>query len=369
MGIDHTNPAPFYRQIMDDIKTQIDSGNLHPGDQVAPNVELAKSYNVSLITIKKAVSELIREGFLYGRVGKGTFVAESKNRNHQAARGTIGLVLTDFQNPFFMQIAHHLETGCADYGYNLLFSYSSNDFEREENQIRHFQEIGVRGLVIASTEYTNHVPDIVRELHASRFPYVMISYVDDPAIHYVGTDHERGAYLATEFMIQNGCSRPGYLGAEKGNPLGALRRAGFLRVLSDHGVLANPDFEFTFPAPREDFESGFAIGEAVCRLAERPDGVFAFNDQSAFGFERSLLTGGLRIPDDMALVGFDDVAFPAPPPVPLTTVHQPTDRIAVLAVEKLSAQIEGASFEIRTILEPSLVVRDSCGAKQEKGNS
>ncbi len=366
MAIDHTNPTPLYRQIVDDIKSQIDSGSLAPGDQVAPNVELAKRYDVSLITIKKAVSELIREGFLYGRVGKGTFVAESKNGNHQAARGTIGLVLTDFQNPFFMQIAHHIESDIARYGYNLLFSYSSNDFEREEHQIRHFQEIGVLGLIIASTEYTNHVPDIVRELHASRFPYVMISYVDDTAIHYVGTDHERGAYLATEFLIQNGCNHLGYLGAEKGNPLGALRRAGYLRVLSEHGIPANPDFEFTFPVPREDFESGFAIGETFCRQTERPDGVFAFNDQSAFGFERALAAGCLKIPEDVALVGFDDVAFPAPPPVPLTTVHQPTDRIAKLALEKLNAQIEGASFEIRTILEPSLVVRASCGARQKK---
>lgn len=358
--IDHTNPVPLYRQIMDDIRSQIDAGELRPGDQISPNVELARSYNVSLITVKKAVGELIRDGYLFGRVGKGTFVAGARNGRGREAKGTIGLVLTDFGNPFFMQIAHHIEADVSRYGYNLLFSYSSNDFEREENQIRHFQEIDVRGLIIASTEYTNHVPEIVRELHASRFPYVMISFVDDPTIHYVGTDHERGAFMATEFLIRNGRSRIGYLGAEKGNPLGALRRAGYLRALERHGIEARPEFEFTFPAPRQDFESGFAIGEAFCRIAERPDGVFAYNDQSAIGFERALTAGRLRIPEDVALVGFDDVVYRVPPPVPLTTIHQLTDRIAGLALEKLNRQIEGALFEVRTILEPSLVVRDSC---------
>lgn len=336
---------------------------MSPGDQIAPNVELAKSYDVSLITIKKAISELIREGYLYGRVGKGTFVAESGSAKTEPGIGTIGLVLTDFNNPFFMQISHHLETQCSGSGCNLLFSYSSNDFEREENQIRHFQEIGVKGLIIASTEFTNRVPDIVRELHAARFPYVLISYVDDPEIHHVGIDHKLGAMMATEYLIRSGCRRPGYINAEKGNPLGALRRQGFLLALRESGLDYIPEFEFVFPASRQDFESGFAIGEDFCRMKNRPDGLFAFNDHSALGFERALKAGGIRIPDDVALVGFDDVEFDVPPPVPLTTIHQPTDQIALLALEKLIAQIEGKPFAAPTLLEPSLIERVSCCRK------
>ncbi|NQT26762.1 substrate-binding domain-containing protein [candidate division KSB1 bacterium] len=323
-------------------------------------MELAKSYDVSLITIKKALAELIRDGFLYGRVGKGTFVAKIGARKREAGVGTIGLVLTDFNNPFFMQISHHLEEHSSTRGCKLLFSYSSNDFKREENQIHHFQEMGVKGLIIASTEHTNRVPQIVRELHETHFPYVMISYIEDPAIHYVGTDHERGAMMATECLIHSGCQRLGYINAEKNNPLGALRRQGFLLALREHGLDYIPEFEFAFPASREDYESGFAIGEDFYRLPDCPDGVFAFNDQSALGFERALKAGGLRIPGDVSLVGFDDVTFPIPPPVPLTTIHQPSDQIADKALEVLISQIENKPFVPRTILKPTIIHRESC---------
>lgn len=361
VGIDHTNPVPLYQQIIEDIQNQIETGRLKSGDRIAPNIELAKSYDVSLITIKKAIAELIREGLLYGRVGKGTFVAE--NGSVPSGGETIGLVLTDFHNPFFIQISHHLETRSPACGYKLLFSYSSNDFEREENQIRHFQELGVRGLIIASTEHTNRVPRIVSELHETGFPYVMISFIDDPAIHYVGTDHEMGAMMAAEYLIRSGCRKLGYINAERGNPLGAFRRQGFLLALREHGLDYIPEFEFAFPASRQDYESGFAIGEDFCRLLDRPDGVFAFNDHSALGFERALRAGGLRIPGDVSLVGFDDVFFPVPPPVPLTTIHQPTGQIANRALDILAAQMEGRPFETRTILKPALIERESCRAR------
>ena len=367
LAIDHTSPVPLYQQIIADIQTQIRGGKLNPGDQLAPNVELARAYDVSLITIKKAIAELIRGGFIYGRVGRGTFVSKSGNGKRGTENATIGLVLTDLNNPFFMQISHHFEDRVSSRGYNLLFSYSSNDFEREESQIRYFQEIGVRGLIIASTEHTNHVPDIVRQLHKSGFPYVMISYIDDPGIQYVGTDHKRGAMMATECLIRSGCRRIGYINAEMGNPLGALRRQGFLLALREHGLNYIPEFEFAFPASRQDFESGYAIGENFCRLAGRPDGVFAFNDQSALGFERALKAGGLRIPGDVSLVGFDDVTFPIPPPVPLTTVHQPSDQIADRALEVLIAQIEKKPYVPRTILEPTLIQRESCCIQKGDG--
>lgn len=360
LAIDHTSPVPLYQQIIEDIQTQIRGDKFHAGDQIAPNVELARSYGVSLITIKRAIAELIRDGFLYGRVGKGTFVADSGNGQRGTDNVTIGLVLTDFNNPFFMQISHHLEDQTANLGFHLLFSYSSNDFEREEHQIRHFQEIGVRGLIIASTEHTNHVPDVVRKLHESGFPYVMVSYADDPEIHYVGTDHVQGAMMATESLIRSGCRRLGYINAEEGNPLGAVRRQGFLLALREHELDFFPEFEFSFPASRQDFESGFAIGEAFCRMKDRPDGVFAFNDQSALGFERALKAAGLHIPHDVSLVGFDDVTFPIPPPVPLTTIHQPSDQIARQALEMLTAQIEKKPFLPRTILEPTIIERESC---------
>jgi DNA-binding LacI/PurR family transcriptional regulator len=360
LAIDHAKQIPLYKQIIEDIKRQIGAGRLKPGDQLPSNAELAKTYNVSLITVKNALADLIRDGFLYGRVGRGTFVADADQFATSPTAGNIGFVLTNFSNPFFTGILHHIESRIVDFGYRLLVSYSSDNVKKEDHQIRHFQDLNVKGLIVASTEHINRVSDSIRELHESKFPYVMVSYVEDPSIHYVGTDHEHGAFLATEYLLRGGCSRPAFLNAEQGNPLGKLRRKGFMKALQSYGLEYHQEFEFHFSMPGHDFQSGYQFGRIFSELSEKPDGIFTFNDHSALGFERAATEAGLNIPDDVALIGFDDVAFDAPPPVALTTIRQPADEIALRAMQMLNDQIEARAFSHRIILNPKLIVRDSC---------
>ena len=358
--IDHTSKIPLYRQIIDDLKKQISTGQLQPGDRIPSNAELARIYGVSLITVKNALANLIKDGYLYGRAGRGTFVSDPARFITPPTAGSLGFVLTDFDNPFFTGVLYHIESRVADSGYRLLVSYASNSPEKEEDQIAHFRELGVKGLIIASTEQQNQVPVIIRDLHQSGFPYVMISYIEDPQIHYVGSDHEQGAFLATEYLIRAGSRKPGFINAEKGNSLGKLRRRGYLGALKAHQISLRPEFEFYFPSARQDFQSGYLIGQHFTGMRERPDGIFAFNDHSALGFERAVTEAGLNIPDDVALVGFDDVEFDVPPPVALTTIRQPADEIAQQALIMLNNQIDQHPFCHRVILQPRLIVRSSC---------
>ena len=132
------------------------------------------------------------------------------------------------------------------------------------------------------------------------------------------------------------------------------------RQLKSHHFPIHPEFEFHFPAPRQDFQSGYQIGQQFLDLPDRPDGVFTFNDHSALGFERALTEGGIRIPEDVALVGFDGVEFDVPPPVALTTIQQPADEIARQALLMLNHQIDQDEYCHRKILKPKLIVRSSC---------
>jgi DNA-binding LacI/PurR family transcriptional regulator len=358
--INHTSKIPLYRQIIDDLKKQISTGQLKPGDQISSNAELARIYDVSLITVKNALSDLIKDGYLYGRAGKGTFVADPGQFITPPTAGTLGFVLTDFNNPFFTGVLHHIESRVTGFGYRLLVSYASNCLEKEEDQITHFRELGVKGLIIASTEQQNQVPGTIKDLHQSGFPYVMISYIEDPQIHYVGSDHEQGAFLATEVLIKSGCRKPGFINAERGNSLGKLRRKGYLNALKVHQCPARPEFEFHFAAAREDFKSGYYIGQQFIEMPDRPDGIFAFNDHSALGFERAVTEAGFHIPGDVALVGFDDIEFDVPPPVALTTIRQPADEIAQQALLMLNDQIDQRTFVPRVVLQPQMILRSSC---------
>jgi DNA-binding LacI/PurR family transcriptional regulator len=103
----------------------------------------------------------------------------------------------------------------------------------------------------------------------------------------------------------------------------------------------------------------------MAELSRRPEAMFVFNDIGAIGFQDALLDAGLRVPDDMAIVGLDDIELAARARVPLTTIRQPTDRIGALAVESLLARLRGERPQTRQLLAPELIVRRSSGAPVE----
>ena len=361
MGIDTQSPKPLYLQIIEDIKAQILSKQLKPGDKLASHHELTRAYDVSLITVKRALNEMLKEGLLYSRAGKGTYVSPNVHVGSLSDQGTLGFVLTDFKNPFFTQMLHTVEKYASQSGYHLIFSYSSDNAEKEESQILKLKSMGVQGLIVASTEHVNEATPAIRQLHSENFPYIMVSYIDDDSIYYVGTDHEKGAFLAAEHLIKLGYQKIGFLNAELGNHLGELRKRGFVRALEKHTKVLNEQYQYTFPYKRKDYESGYSIGEQFSQSEDRPDALFIYNDASALGFQHAVLNAGLKIPEDVAIVGFDDIRQDLRAQIPLTTVHQPTEEIGKRAVENLIKRINQQSIDVRTILDPCLVIRVSCG--------
>ncbi|NMB81574.1 MAG: GntR family transcriptional regulator, partial [Ignavibacteria bacterium] len=146
-GINQLDPAPLYEQVESDIKNKIQKGILLPGQQIASQSDLAREYEVSLITIKKALYNLVNEGVLYTRIGKGTYVAEPSKKIDLSAHKTIGLVLRDIKHPYFSYVVHYIEERANELGFNLLLSSSSNNMEKEEAQINRFRNLGVDGII------------------------------------------------------------------------------------------------------------------------------------------------------------------------------------------------------------------------------
>lgn len=365
MAIDYRNPISLYLQVAEELRQKISSGEIKVGEKIPSQKELTSVYGVSLITIKKAVALLINEGVLFSRVGKGTYVARTSPvvdiSNHKA----IGLVLRDLKSPFFSLIVHSVEESASEKGYDILLSSSSDRKEKEDSQIRHFRRIGVSGLLIASMDPDHRATKLVRQLHEENFPYVMVSYVQDPDIFYVGTDHKYGAFIATGHLIKLGYEKLGYISGERGNPLGDVREKGFRRALEEHGLPFKEEFVFHLALKGEwnHYRSGYEIGQEFAQMSERPEAVFAYNDLSALGFEQAVLANGLEVPEDVAIIGFDDIERSLDTPVPLTTVHQPTTKVGTVAVETLITRIDGGETETRILLKPRIVVRDSCGAR------
>jgi DNA-binding LacI/PurR family transcriptional regulator len=369
MGIDFSRPMPLYLQIAEDIRNRIVAGQLKVGAQLDSHQKISTTYGDSLITVKKALSHLVQEGLLISRIGKGTYVAARQPRPVKVDACCIGLVLRDLQSPFFSLIVHAAEEAAYERGYNILLSNSSDKAEKEEAQIRNFRKIGVSGLIVASMYRVYRATPTIESLAREGFPFVMVSYMQDETIPFVGTDHELGGYIATRHLLGLGYRSIGYINAEEGNLVGELRKAGYLRAL--HEGQGEPEFLFRMQhrgprGPRgqwNDFQSGYDIGKSFCSRARRPDAVFVYNDLSALGFEKAVLEAGLRVPEEIAIVGFDDIERGEYADVPLTTIRQPTEEIGRRAVDVLLRMIEGLAAPVRTILSPSLVVRSSCGQR------
>lgn len=368
MAIDLKSSVHLYVQVTNDLKSKIESGKLKVGDRLPPQSEIAEAYDVSLITIKKAFVDLNREGVIYSRVGKGTYISNRTTHVDFSKCRAVGFVLRDLDSPFFSRIVAGAEKRLSQEKFNCLLSSTAGKAEMEDSMIQHFLEIGVSGLIIASMSREYMASPAIRSLEAEKFPYAVVSYMVDEDISYVGTDHEEGAFLATQHLIKLGYKKIGYINGihdEGSSLLGELRKKGFLLALRKYNVEYHPEYEYRFRLCSEwnDYQSGYDIGLQFIETSEKPEAVFAFDDLSALGFQKAIIDNGFKVPQDVAIVGFDDIRRGGSAPVPLTTIHQPTYEIGQIAVDMVIKKITGQPVNNRVILRPSLIVRESCGIK------
>jgi len=274
---------------------------------------------------------------------------------------TVGLVLTSIVNPILTQAARAIERELAARGYSLMLSASENDIGKETEAIDVFRARQVDGMLIYAA---NHgALDHIRSLRRAGYPIVLL--VDDPGrrLDVVSVDDRRGAEIATDHLVGLGHRRIAFLDA--GSPLGNMEKVeGYRRGLEKAGIGYDPALLLD-PHGHSAAEAYAAISAFIARGGERPTALIASNDLLAFGALRACRDHGVDVPGDLALVGFDDIEASNYAPVPLTTVHYGADELSKAAVDRLLALI-GAPGRLprpqQAFIEPTLVVRESCGA-------
>jgi LacI family transcriptional regulator len=360
--LDSNAPVPLYQQVAADIRRKIVSREMPVGSRIPPHRDLATQYGVSIITINKALSGLVSEGLLYSHVGRGTYVmVRPASTSGIAAPTTIGFVLRDLSSPYFSLIAHGAQQRADALGVGVLFASSSNRVDREEEQIRRLLALGVHGFIVVSMSRTSQLNESVKALHAAKFPYVVVSYTVGDDVPYVGGDLDAAGYMAGQHLASLGFHRFGCLIDKRGSPNGELRMGGYRRALEEAGQHIEEGFifEHAFSGEENDYRSGYAAGEVISRLERRPDAMFCFNDLGALGLEDGLLDSGLKVPDDVAIVGLDDIELAARARVPLTTLRQPVNEIGARALDAVLAALRGETQPTRQLFKPELIVRAS----------
>lgn len=276
----------------------------------------------------------------------------------QRASRTIALIVPDISNPFYPAIARGIEDAARQRGYAVLLCNTYEELARERAYLQLLRKRWVDGLIFATAgSNTAHL----RALRRERLPVVLVARdVDGEDIDAVLVDNFRGGYDAATHLIRLGHTRIACLAGPSSLRSAAERRRGYVRALAAAGL----------PAPEAllvegDFTAAGGRAAMQTLLARGPfTAVVAANDLVAIGAMEALRAAGRRVPEDVAVVGFDDITFASVVSPALTTVAQPKYRMGQLAMERLFDLLRGREpAERRIVLEPQLVVRESCGAK------
>ena len=269
---------------------------------------------------------------------------------------SLGLVVLDTANPFFASVAHGARQACDEVGLSLLIGDSGTDETRESKYVDLFAEQRVNGLLVTPTG-----SDLTGlESIAARGTPVMLVDRDSNgyALSSVTVDNIAGGRMALDHIIAGGCTRPAFIGGQQSLPQVADRLTG-ARERAGQAGLELPVFD----AAELTILAGRDAGEKVVALPDdqRPDAVFCANDLLAVGFMQAVIMfSDLRIPDDIAIVGYDDIDYAFSTIVPLTSVRQPAELLGRTAVETLLQENAVASDEHHDRrFTPELVVRGS----------
>lgn len=321
--------------------------------------DIAEIANVSYATVSRALNN--KYGVNEGTRRRILEIAERINYSPNAvARGlksnrtfTLGLVIPDISNPFFPEVARGVEEQASERGYSVLLCNTDWNLEREEQYLRLLAERRVDGLLISPVGAARHAPwqeDIFGEL-----PVVFLANAPvETERPYVIIDNTRGGYLATSHLLLQGYERVAFVGAREGSGTVDRRLEGYREALAERGVPVD-DSLVCLGDFRE--HSGYEAARRLVAGRMCPDAVFAENDLLAVGVIHAVRERGLRVPEDVAVVGFDDIPLAAFPEIDLTTVAQPKEEMGRRAARLLTDAVAGAGTPSQIMLEPQLLVR------------
>ena len=358
---------PKHAQICDEIRRAITSGRYEEGQRLPTEAELVKQYDTSRPTVARALRDLQYEGLITRRAGSGTFVRRAGS-DHGHVFGLVipGLGDTEIFEPIcrkmarFTQEAHHA----------LLWA-STNRMAYSDMAEQAWQSAQqcisrkVAGVFFAPLELTpdGHVANerIVQALDAAKVPIVLLDrdlYRQPRRSRYdrVGIDNRMAGYTLANHLIKLGCRKIGFFSRPHSAETVANRQAGYREALTHHGITPLPAWISEGDPSDKDSLGRFLRSSGI-------EAVICANDLTAATMMRTLDSLGLKTPQDIRVVGVDDVKYASLLGVPLTTLHQPCQHIGTAAVRALSERIVNPDLPPRDILfQCELVIRESCGA-------
>ncbi|MDB4868747.1 MAG: GntR family transcriptional regulator [Cohnella sp.] len=356
---------PKHEQLKEEILGWIQSGRYKPNDQLPTEHEIADLSGMSRQTVRQSLGSLVQEGWLNRKRGSGTYVSGRPDRKASDAP-SIGVITTYISDYIFPQIVQGTESVLRAGGYHMIVSSTDNDKAKERENLVMLRTSAVQGLIIEPTKSALGNPNLDCYLAFDYFqiPYIMLNEryaeLDCPCVK---VDDERGGYLAAKHLIELGHRQ--IAGFFKTDDLqGTQRLRGFLRAHHDLKIPVLPESVVHYTTENKRTKPYEQAQEMLSDAPSRPTGFVCYNDELAVLLLEAARQMGLRVPDDLSVVGFDDSFLATATEIKLTTVTHPKAELGARAAEMLIHMVEGkVSGKIRDVVfQPELIVRDSTKA-------
>jgi GntR family transcriptional regulator of arabinose operon len=366
----------LHGQLTTYFRERILDGRLAAGTRLPTDSELAAEYQLSRDTVRQALALLAGEGLIERIQGRGTFVSQPAIQNSgamptngsatSAGQKQIGLILNSAESTQFnMDILIGVEQTAKLHGYSVSFSYAEGNQEQQTRDIERLRANHVAGMIVYPVGDVTYNASI-QQIQAAQIPLVLIDrYLPDLETDYVAVDNKGGGYRATEHLLILGHKRIGFIFTHKETLRTSSvyeRWQGYYNALQNYGVPYDESLVTANLTPGKS-----SVQESLCEYLQRPDrpsAIFAVNDYAALDVIQAANALRLRLPEDLAVIGFDDLSFAARLHPPLTTIAQPFLDIGLRAATLLLSRINGMSGPPKHIELPgNLIIRESCGAQ------
>jgi LacI family transcriptional regulator len=327
--------------------------------------DIARDLGVSAVTVSKV---LLNHGDI-GAETRERVLKRIKELNYQPNQNAralatgkshlVGLIVPDLLHQFFAQVTKGVSRTLRTRGYGLVIASSEENPDFEKQEIDQMLARRVDALIIASTQRSL---ESFSRITKHRVPYVLVDRkLDGLNANFIGTDDVRAGTLATEHLISRGCRHLAYIGGDYPSTA-AERMEGFLAAAKNHKLQIPPKYICRRTKLDDAADAtGHRAMLALLRLNPRPDGVFCFSDPIANGAMQAVLEQGLRIPEDVAIIGCGNVLYASVLRVPLSSVNQESENMGEHAAKMVLDLVKpNAKHETREVrLRPTLVARTS----------
>lgn len=351
MIIDRNSPIPQYFQLQRWLIEQIEQGVFKPGDKIPTEAELVDLTGLARATIRQATQNLVNEGFLVRKRKLGTFVL---NKNSDTEKRTIvGILIPDIRSGYAPELARGAEDEAAKNKLSLILCDTDDLFVKADFHADRLIENSVSGVIFvptASSDQDNK--SIIEKFTLKKIPVILVDrIIPNIDIDYVTTDNFDGAYEITKFLIEKGHQKIAFIYSNLFSTE-RYRFEGYKAALQDHNILVDESIIISHSGPFIE-QHFLKYAESLLKLRGKITAIFTSHDRIALLFYYVAKKMGISIPEDISIVGYDDLNFTT---IPLTTIHQPIYEMGQESMRLIISRLNNDSSETSKIILKSYLV-------------